>query len=112
MIHSGSLGAWRWISPRVELDRAHERIGQAVFTTKPRQAQAMISRAVGAGVPFSWFTADEAYGQAKYLRAWLEDQDVFHVVAIRCSDTFTASAGEQRADGLIAASPGHGNGCR
>jgi SRSO17 transposase len=37
----------------------------AEFTTKPRQAQAMISRAIAAGVRFSWFTADEVYGQAK-----------------------------------------------
>jgi DDE superfamily endonuclease len=43
------------------------------FPTKPRQAQAMISRAIAAGVPFAWFTADEAYGQAKYLQAWLEE---------------------------------------
>jgi hypothetical protein len=76
---------------------------QAEFTTKPRQAQAMISRAIDARVPFAWFTADEAYGQAKYLRAWLVEQDVSHVVAIRCSDTFTTCAGEQRADALIAA---------
>ncbi len=75
------------------------------FTTKPRQAQAMISRAIQAGVPFAWFTADEAYGQAKYLQAWLEDQDVFFVMAIRCSDTLTTPAGEQRADALIAAAP-------
>jgi SRSO17 transposase len=73
------------------------------FTTKPRQAQAMLSRAIEAGVPFAWFTADEVYGQAKYLQAWLEDQDVFYVVAIRRSDTLTTSAGEQRADALIAA---------
>jgi hypothetical protein len=66
----------------------------------------MISRAIEARVPFAWFTADEAYGQAKYLRAWLVDQDVSHVVAIRCSDTFTTSAGEQRADALIAAGAG------
>ena len=41
---------------------------EAEFATKPRQAQAMIARAVAAGVPFAWFTADEAYGQVKYLR--------------------------------------------
>jgi SRSO17 transposase len=29
------------------------------FTTKPRQAQAMIARAIAAGVPFRWFTADD-----------------------------------------------------
>ena len=75
------------------------------FTTKPRQVQAMLARAIAAGVPFAWFTADEAYGQAKYLQAWLEERDVFYVVAIRCSDTFTTSAGEQRADALIAAAP-------
>jgi SRSO17 transposase len=79
--------------------------GGVEFTTKPRQAQAMISRAVAAGVPFRWFTADEAYGQAKYLQTWLEDQDLFYVVAIRRSDTLTTASGEQRADALIAAAP-------
>ena len=49
---------------------------EAEFATKPRQAQVMIARAITAGVPFAWFTADEAYGQAKWLQAWLEDQDV------------------------------------
>jgi hypothetical protein len=75
------------------------------FATKPRQAQAMIARAVAAGVPFAWFTADEIYGQAKWLQAWLEDQDVSYVMAIRCSDTLTTPEGEQRADALIAAVP-------
>jgi SRSO17 transposase len=75
------------------------------FATKPRQAQAMIARAVAAGVPFAWFTADEVYGQAKWLQAWLEDQDVSYVMAIRCSDTLTMPAGEQRAGVLIAAVP-------
>jgi SRSO17 transposase len=75
------------------------------FTTKPRQAQVMISRAITAGVPFAWFTADETYGQAKYLQAWLEGQDVSYVMAVRCSDTLTMPDGEQRADALIAAAP-------
>jgi SRSO17 transposase len=76
------------------------------FTTKPRQAMAMIARAIEAGVPFRWFTADEAYGQVKYLRVWLEERDVFHVVATRCNDTLTTTtAGEERADELIAALP-------
>ena len=75
------------------------------FTTKPRQAQMIISRAIAAGVPFAWVTADETYGQAKYLQAWLESQDVSYVMAVRCSDTLTTSAGEQRADALIAVAP-------
>jgi len=78
---------------------------EAEFTTRPRQAQAMIARAVAAGVPFAWFTADEAYGQAKWLQAWLEDQDIFYVMAIRCSDTLTTPEGELRADALVAAVP-------
>jgi SRSO17 transposase len=78
---------------------------EAEFTTKPRQAQAMIARAVAAGVPFAWFTADETYGQAKWLQAWLEDQDIWYVMAIRCSDTLTMPEGERRADDLIAAVP-------
>src|SRR5580693_10457186 len=77
----------------------------AEFTTKPRQAQAMIARAVAAGVPFAWFTADETYGQAKWLQAWLQEQDIFYVMAIRCSDTLTMPEGEQRAGALIAALP-------
>jgi SRSO17 transposase len=76
------------------------------FATKPRQAQQMLQRAFDARVPFAWVTADEAYGQAKYLRVWLEERDVFHVLAIRCSDTLiTTAAGERRADELAAALP-------
>ena len=41
----------------------------------------MISRAIAAGVPFAWFTADEVYGQAKWLQAWLEERDVWYVMA-------------------------------
>ena len=78
---------------------------EAEFTTKPRQAQEMTARAVAAGVPFAWFTADETYGQAKWLQAWLEDQDIGYVMAIRCSDTLTTPEGGQRADDLIAAVP-------
>jgi SRSO17 transposase len=75
------------------------------FVTKPRQAQVLIARAIAAGVPFRWFTADETYGQAKWLQAWLEDQDVWYVMAIRCSYTLSTPGGEQRADALIAALP-------
>jgi SRSO17 transposase len=82
--------------------------GDREFATKPQLAQAMISRAIDAGVPFAWFTADEAYGQAKWLQAWLEEQDVSYVMAIRRSDTFTMPAGELRADELIAGVPARG----
>jgi SRSO17 transposase len=54
---------------------------EVTFTTKPRQAMAMLARAIDAGVPFSWVTADEAYGQVKYLRVWLEAHDAAYVLA-------------------------------
>jgi SRSO17 transposase len=65
----------------------------------------MLQRAMDAGVPFAWVTADEAYGQAKYLRVWLEQHDAAYVLATKCNDTLITAAGEQRADDLIAALP-------
>jgi DDE superfamily endonuclease len=53
-------------------------IPDEVEFTKPRLAQAMIARALAAGVPFAWFTADEIYGQAKFLTAGYAD-GVLHV---------------------------------
>ena len=75
------------------------------FATKAQLAERMLARALDAGVPFAWFTADEVYGQAKYLRTWLEEQGVSYVMAIRRTDTFPTAAGEQRAEALIAALP-------
>jgi SRSO17 transposase len=73
------------------------------FATKPVLAQAMLERALEAGVPFSWVTADETYGQVKYLRVWLEQRDVGYVLATRCNDdVITTSAGTGRVDKLIA----------
>jgi len=59
---------------------------EAEFATKPRQLMAMLARALDAGVPFAWVTADEVYGQAGYLRDWLEERDAAYVLAIRCVD--------------------------
>jgi SRSO17 transposase len=76
------------------------------FATKPRQLMMMLARAIEAGVPFAWVTADEAYGQAPYLRAWLEEQDTWHVLAVKRKDTTPTTDGtEVRADAVIAALP-------
>jgi SRSO17 transposase len=76
------------------------------FTTKPRVAIAMLQRALNAGVPFSWFTADEAFGQAKYLRLWLEQHDIAHVVATRCNDdVVTVDMRPRRVNELVAELP-------
>jgi SRSO17 transposase len=76
------------------------------FETKPRQAMAMLARAFAAKVPFAWVTADEAYGQVKYLRLWLEAHDAAHVLATKVNDTLVTTSGrEARADELIANLP-------
>jgi SRSO17 transposase len=76
------------------------------FATKPRQAMTMLERAFEAGVPFGWVTADEAYGQVKYLRVWLEDHDAAYVVSTKVNDTVVTTAGaEVRVDVLIAGLP-------
>jgi SRSO17 transposase len=52
------------------------------LATKPELARQMIERAVNAGVPFRWFTADEVYGNNRRLRVWLEQQQIWHVMAL------------------------------
>jgi SRSO17 transposase len=55
-------------------DRAHAAgiPDDVPFATKPELARRMLQRALGAGVPAGWLTADEIYGQDKRLRVWCE----------------------------------------
>jgi SRSO17 transposase len=76
------------------------------FATKPQLAQAMIERAAAAGIPFAWFTADEAYGDNGPLREWLEEAGIAYVVAVSCDHRVPAGAGRViRADRLAAKIP-------
>jgi len=79
-------------------------IGQDItFATKPALAQKMIGRAVAAGLPFGWFTADEAYGDNGELRDWLQTSKIPFVVAVACDHRVPAGAGRRiRADALAA----------
>jgi SRSO17 transposase len=73
------------------------------FATKPQQARMMLERAIAAGVPFAWFTADEAYGQNPGLRGWLEESDIAYVMATRCDDEVPSGLHTtSRVDALIA----------
>jgi SRSO17 transposase len=94
-----------WTSHRARCRRAAIP-DQVQFATKPQQARAMLERAIAAGVPYSWFAADETYGQNPGLRGWLEEQDIAYVMATRCDDEvasvlFTTT----RVDTLIASLP-------
>jgi SRSO17 transposase len=74
------------------------------FATKPQQARAMVERAIAAGVPFAWFTADEAYGQNPGLRSFLEEQDVAYVMATRRDDEVAVGpTTTRRIDQVVAA---------
>jgi SRSO17 transposase len=82
--------------------------GGVQFATKPELARAMIGRAVDAGIPFSWVTADEVYGGNPGLRTWLEEQEIPHLMAVKCSEMIPTAAGKKRADALAALVPDEG----
>jgi SRSO17 transposase len=69
----------------------------------------MIGRAVALGLPFAWFTADEAYGDNGGLREWLELEKIPCVVAVSRDQLVLAGAVRTiRADRLAARVPGRG----
>jgi SRSO17 transposase len=78
-----------WVADVDRRAEAHvpERVG---FATKPQLAQAMLERAVDAQVPAGWVTADEVYGGDARLRAWLEDQDLAYVLAVKATQPLWA----------------------
>ena len=52
------------------------------FAAKPELARLMLGRALDAGVPAAWVTADEAYGRDGKFRDWLEQRRIGYVVAV------------------------------
>jgi SRSO17 transposase len=64
---------------------------QVQFRTKPELAQLMLERALDAGVPASWVTADEVYGGSPALRGWLEGRGMSYVLAVKCTEPLVIS---------------------
>jgi SRSO17 transposase len=112
----------RWTDDpaRCRAARVPEQVG---FRTKPELARVMLERALAAGVPASWVTADEVYGGSPALREWLEGRGVWHVLAVKCTELLAApgpdspgavrTSAEQLAAAVpaeqwIACSAGHG----
>jgi len=75
------------------------------FASKPELAQLMLGRALDAGVPAAWVTADEAYGKDGKFRAWLEQRRAGYVVAVPKNQAVAGDAGKSRADALTAHAP-------
>jgi SRSO17 transposase len=63
------------------------------FQTKPQLARAMLERAFGAGVPLCWVTGDEVYGSDRRLRFWLEQRQMWHVLAIKSNEPLWIEGG-------------------
>jgi SRSO17 transposase len=89
-----------WIADRARCRGAG--IGDEVaFATKPAQFRAMLERARGAGVPFAWSTADEAYGQTRELREWMAAEDIHYVMATKCNDVVESCDGPRTVKDLV-----------
>jgi SRSO17 transposase len=71
------------------------------FATKPALAQAMIIRALDAGVQAAWVAGDEVYGANPKLRAALEARGIGYVLAVACDDHVPFGGATQRADSLL-----------
>jgi SRSO17 transposase len=75
------------------------------FATKPALGLRMLERAVTAGLPARWVTADEAYGQDSKFRMWLQQQRIAYVLAVPRNQRIPTTVGNSRPDVLAANAP-------
>jgi SRSO17 transposase len=75
------------------------------FATKITLGRRMLTRALDAGVPARFATADEAYGSDRGLRRDLQGRDVAYVLAVAKSHRVTLPIGTLRADQAVARLP-------
>jgi len=75
------------------------------FATKPALAKGLLERALDAGVPAAWVTADSIYGDVKYLRVWLEARPIGYVLAVSGKDTVVGPDWRQRRIAAYLADP-------
>jgi SRSO17 transposase len=94
---------WTQDRPRCREAGVPDQVG---FATKPQIARRMLARALDAGVPLAWVTADEVYGQDGRLRRWPEERDVAHVLAVKRNESLVSGLFcFERADRLAARVP-------
>ncbi|MGA5499498.1 IS701 family transposase [Streptomyces cinereoruber] len=75
------------------------------FATKGELARDIVRRCVAAGLPATWVTADEAYGQDWNFRRLLEQLGLGYVVAVPKSQQIKSLAGFWRIDQLVGEAP-------
>jgi SRSO17 transposase len=79
-----------------------------VFATKPVLARQMVERAVAAGVPAAWVTADSVYGSDYGFRKAVEDLGLGYVVGVRTDQAVWVGFQQRRVRGLLAEVPAAG----
>lgn len=79
--------------------------GEVRFATKPALGLRMLARAIEAGMPAKWVTADEAYGKDGKFRGWLQQRHLGYVLAVPRNQKIPTERGSARADVLAAAAP-------
>jgi SRSO17 transposase len=75
---------------------------QVGFATKPELARRMLERALEAGVPTGWVTADEVYGNSPALRGWLEGRQLPYVLAVKATEPLPPPSGPPTAAAWLA----------
>jgi SRSO17 transposase len=90
--------SWTNDPDRLQAAGVPEEVG---FATKPALAQAMIMRALDAGVPAAWVAGDEVYGANPGLRSELEARGVGYVLAVACDHLVGFGGATHRADVLL-----------
>jgi SRSO17 transposase len=78
------------------------------FATKLVLARGMIERAVAAGVPARWVTADAVYGSDYHFRIGLENQGLGYVAGVRSDFPVASGFRQVRAKALLAEVPDDG----
>jgi SRSO17 transposase len=86
--------------------RAEAGVPEAVgFATKIVRARRMIDRAVAAGVPANWVTADAVYGSDSHFRATAEGHGLGYVVGVRSDFAVWSGFRQVRVAALLARVP-------
>jgi SRSO17 transposase len=78
------------------------------FATKPQLTQALLQRALAAGVPARWVSGDSVYGDDRRLRMWLEGQPQAYVLAVSGKEYVWRDWHQRQVKTIVAALPEDG----
>jgi len=93
---------WTGDAPRLKEAGVPDAVG---FATKLVLARRMIDRAVSAGVPARWVTADAVYGSDYHFRAAVEGHGLGYVVGVRADFAVWAGSRQVRVGTLLTEVP-------